>query len=247
MFYKLLALSFGFAPQTGVDHPLLDYFRRQGGDRNFRPVIFGSSVGVFLLFGSLSLPILYLLLSLVIALYLSAGMSWRVHRAREAQIWELVQISPLFPRDILLTTWSAGVGQLIENRLIFFYRLVHGLMLMGLLIVSILFGELAPDQGLMLLVGATLLIIFQPAVEIYFSGMVGLCCATRIRDRAVSSAVAGMTVMIYWTAWVAGVLVITVTNLSHLQAVSLLIFFALLVALPLAIGCAAQYLAEQAL
>lgn len=247
MIAKLLLLSFGFVPQKGQDHPLAGYYRRQADGRNFKPVIVGSSLGAFLLFGSLSLPFLYLLISLVIAIYLSAGTAWRIHSARSAQVWDLVCVSPLAPRDILLTTWLAGVGQLRQTHLLILYRLLHAFILIGILILSILFGEMSPEQGLIAVIGGTLLMIFQPAVEMYFSGMIGLLCANRIRDRAVSVGIAGLTIISYWIVYVAGVLLVAFSDLKHLQAVTLLVFFTLLLIIPLVIGRAAQHMAEKAL
>src|SRR6266496_5537235 len=166
-----------------LGHPLVQHHLRQPVHPYFRFLILIGSGILFLLFGSLSLPILYLFLSLLIFIQLAAGTAERVYHTQQLRIWDLIRVAPVARRDILLSIWAAGVWQLNRIWIVSVYWVLHGLVILGVIIFGLWFGEIPPGHALLVIVSGTLLIALQPLVEIYFSGMVGLLCASLIDDR----------------------------------------------------------------
>ena len=93
----------------------------------------------------------------------------------------------------------------------------------------------------------TLLIALQPLVEIYFSGMVGLLCASLFGDRILSLALAGFFVLCYWAIWIAGILVLSAADLDRLTPTQMAALMSLPLLLPLLVGYGAQRFAEKKL
>jgi hypothetical protein len=234
-------------PALGRQHPLTRYYLRKPPSTHVKQVIFGSSLGLFLLFGGLSLPMLYFLFSLVVLLQLGTGTAHKIQQARADGVADLVNLSLLSHREILLSTWASGIWQLRQSRLMLLYRLSHGLLLIGVLVFSITFGDIPADKGLLVVLGVTTLIALQPYVEMYFSGMIGLLCGAYIHDRFSALAATVVIMLLYWMLWVGAGLLVAVLGLKNLQNAQIALIFALPLLLPAAVGCAAQYLSERAL
>jgi len=225
-------------------HPLVQQHLRQPALRHFRHLIFGSSIGLFMLFGGLSLPILYLLLSLVIFVQLATGTAERVYHAQQVRTWDLIRVTPYSRRDVLLSTWAAGIWQLNRTWTIPLYWVLHGLMILGVIVFGVWLGEIPIGQATAVLLGGTLLIAFQPFVEMYFSGMIGLLCASLFDDRVISLAAAGLVVLCYWSLWIGGILLLTAIDLERLGTVQLAGILMLPLLLPFIVGYMAQRVAE---
>lgn len=227
------------------DHPLTRYHLRKPPPAYVKQVLFGSSLGLFLLFGGLSLPMLYFLCSLVVLLQLATGTTQKYHQTRADGISDLVSLTLLPQRDILLSTWASGIWQLRQTWLMPLYRVSHGVLLIGVLIFTIVLGEVPSDKALLILVGVTLLIAIQPYVEMYFSGMIGLLCATRIRDRYTALTAATLITIVYWALWIAGALLVAVSGIRNLANTQILLIFTVPIVVPIIIGYVAQHLAER--
>jgi hypothetical protein len=159
---------------------------------------------------------------------------------------DLLNLTLLSRREILLSTWASGIWQLRQSWLMPLYRLSHGLMLIGVLVFTITFGEIPADKGLLVVLGVTSLIAFQPYAELYFTGMVGLLCASYIRDRFGALAVTAIIALVYWVLWIGAALLIAFSGLKTLQNSQIALVFALPLLLPTLIGFAAQRLTERA-
>jgi len=247
MFKQILFTHRALPPPLRQSHPLVQHHLRQPALRHFRHLIFGSSIGLFMLFGGLSLPMLYLLLSLVIFVQLATGTAQRVYRAQEVHTWDLIRVTPYSRRDVLLSTWAAGIWQLNRAWTIPLYWVLHGLVILGVIVFGLWLGEIPISQATAVVLGGTLLIAFQPFVEMYFSGMVGLLCASLFDDRALSLAAAGLLVLAYWSLWLGGILLLTAIDLSRLETAQLVGILTLPLLLPSIMGYAAQRIAEKRL
>ena len=230
-----------------LGHPLVQHHLRQPVQPYFRYLILIVSGIMFLLFGGLSLPMLYLFLSLLIFIQLAAGTAERVHRAQEIRTWDLIRVAPFSRRDVLLSTWAAGVWQLNRIWIVSVYWILHGLVILGVIIFGLWFGEIPSNHALLVIVSGTLLIALQPLVEIYFSGMVGLLCASLFDDRTLSLASAGFCALCYWGIWIAGILILSAADLKLLTPTQMGALLSLPLLLPLLVGYGAQRFAEKKL
>ncbi len=225
-------------------NPLVQHHLRQPALRYFRNLMFGSSIGLFALFGGLSLPMLYLLLSLVILLQLAAGTAERVYRAQEVHTWDLMRVAPFSRREVLLSTWAAGIWQLNRTWTVPLYWVLHGLVIMGVMVFGLWLGEIPMRQAGLVLLGGTLLIALQPFIAMYFSGMIGLLCASLFGDRIMSLAIAGLVVLFYWAFWIGGILLLAAADLDEIEAVQIVGIISLPLLIPLGAGYIAQRVAE---
>jgi hypothetical protein len=230
-----------------LGHPLVQHHLRQPVQPYFRFLILIGSGVLFLLFGGLSLPMLYLLLSLLILIQLAAGTAERVYRAQEVHTWDLIRVAPFSRRDILLSMWAAGVWQLNRIWMVSVYWVLHGFVILGVIIFGLWFGEIPSGQALLVIFSGTLFIALQPLVEIYFSGMVGLMCASLFHDRTLSLAVAGFCALCYWSIWIASILLLDAADLKQLSTTQMGALLSLPLLLPLLVGYAAQRYAERKL
>jgi hypothetical protein len=228
-------------------HPLVQHHLRQPALRHFRQLIFGSSIGMFMLFGGLSLPVLYLLLSLVIFIQLAAGTAERVYRAQEVRTWDLIRLTPYSRREVLLSTWAAGIWQLNRTWTIPLYWVLHAFVILGVIVFGLWVGEIPVQQATGVVLGGTLLIAFQPFVEMYFSGMVGLLCASLFDDKLISLAAAGLIVLGYWALWIGGVVLLSAIDLAGFGTAQLVSILLLPLLLPCIVGYVAQRVAERRL
>ncbi len=228
-------------------NPLVQHHLRQPALRYFRNLMFGSSIGLFALFGGLSLPMLYLLLSLVIFIQLAIGTAQRIYHAQEVHTWDLMRVAPFSRREVLLSTWAAGIWQLNRTWTVPLYWVLHALVMLGVMIFGLWMGEIPIEQAGLVLLGGTLLIALQPVIAMYFSGMVGLLCASLFGDRAVSLAVAGLVVLGYWSFCIGGVLLLAAADLDDIEAAQIIGIISLPLLLPLAAGYVAQCIAERKL
>lgn len=194
--------------------------------------------------GGLSLPVLYCLFSLVILLQITLSSGDKVHRERQASTWDLIRSAPFSSRELLLSLWAASVWQLNRTWMMVIYRLLHGAMIIGLMVYSLLFAEIPADLALPILTCGTLLILLQPFAEMYFSGMVGLAGANRLRDRVNAQSLSIGLVLAYWLAYlcmVLGLLMVQQMRLTGSQMIGILLLPLLL---PVALGYAALRVAE---
>lgn len=230
-----------------IEHPLVQHYLRQPVQPYFRYLILIGSGVLFFMFGGLSLPILYLFLSLLIFIQLAAGTAERVYRTQEVHTWDLIRVAPFSRRDVLLSMWAAGVWQLNRIWMVSVYWVLHGLVILGVIIFGLWFGEIPNTHALLVIFSGTLLIALQPLVEIYFSGMVGLLCASLFNDRNLSLALAGFCAICYWAIWVAGILILSAADLKQLSTIQMSAILSLPLLLPLLAGYGAQRFAEKKL
>jgi len=228
-----------------LEHPLVRYYLRKSDSQKLKHVIFGSSIGLFLLFGGLSLPMLYLLLSLIILLQLAVGTVSKIHHQQTVGNWDVLRAAPFSQREILLSAWGAGIHQLRQSRTLFFYHALHGLVIIGALVFLLASGELPTQYWPLILLGCTVLIAFRPFVEMYFSGMIGLLCAGLTRDHVLAITTAVIAVLSYWVLGLGGVFLIITADSKISNAPLILTFLAVMFLLPLGVGYAAQRLAER--
>jgi hypothetical protein len=127
------------------------------------------------------------------------------------------------------------------------YWVLHGLVILGVMVFGLWLGEIPMRQAGLVLVGGTLLIALQPFIAMYFSGMIGLMCASIFGDRAVSLAIAGLVVLCYWGFWIGGILLLAASDLDQIEAVQIVGFISLPLLIPLAMGYSAQLVAERKL
>ncbi len=233
------------SPALRRNYPLTRFYLRKPPSTHVKQLIFGSSLGLFLLFGGLSLPMLYFLFSLITLLQLGTGTVQKVHRLQTDGIADLLNLTLLPRRQMVLSTWAAGIWQVRQTWLMLLYRLSHGFLLIGVLVFTITIGEISADKGMLVVIGITCLIAFQPYAEMYFSGMIGLVCATRIPDHVTALAAAAIITLVYWALWIAGALGIAFFGLKNLSAIQIAAVFALPILLPIAIGALAQRVTER--
>lgn len=227
-------------------HPITQRYLRQSLPVRFQYLLLALAVGAFLLLGGLSLPVLYCLFSLVILLQITLSSGDKVHRERQSATWDLMRTTPFGGQELLLSLWAASVWQLSRTWMMLIYRLLHGAMIVGLMVYSLLFAEIPAEHGLPILASGTLLILLQPFTEMYFSGMVGLAGANRMRDRVNAQSLAVGMVLSYWLAYVSVVLGLLLVQQMRLTAPQIIGIFWLPLLLPVLLGYAALRIAEAA-
>ena len=225
-----------------VDHPIVQRHLRKPFTQRYNYAILCAVLSLFILFGGLSLPLLYFLFSLTVLVLISVGTLDKILLERERYTWDLLRSTPIAPGEILLSLWASSIHQLNRTWIMWIYRFLQGLLVIGVMVFSMWFGEIPSQQWLVLLVCGTLVIVLQPFADMYFSGMVGLLCAHLIPDRLTAQGVAIGAVIAYWLAWLALALVIVLSNMQHLSALHITSVLLLPVALPVGIG----YLAYRA-
>jgi len=226
------------------DHPIVQRNLRKPLMQNINPVIFGTTFVLFLLFGGLGLPLLYLLFSLVVLVQLAAGTVGKIYDERERFTWDLIRVAPFSRRAVLLCTWAAGLWQMNSTWLMPFYRVTQGMVIVGMLVLGLWLGHIPAHLSLAFLVGSTLLITLQPIVDTYFGGMVGLLAANVVRERMGAQLAAMTVVMLYWGTWIALISVLVFSDLNDLTSLHLGAIFGFCLLLPLTLGYGALRLAE---
>ena len=218
------------------DHPLVRPYLRKPLALRFGVFIVLSAVLLFLLFGSLSLPMLYFLFSFVVLLHIAVNTGDKIHVAREAFTWDLLHLTPFSRREVLLSLWAASLWQISLTWIMLFYRLLHGVVMVGVIVFSLILTEIPVGQWFLILLGGTLVLIFQPFADMFYSGMVGLFSAKLTHDRITAQGMAVGGVIVYWLAWLGltGVIVLSVTGTLSLEQILLLLLIPL--ALPLSLG-----------
>jgi hypothetical protein len=225
-------------------HPLVQRYLQGAGMNLYKPFIFGSSLILLLLFGGFGLPMLYFLLSLVLLVHLAAGTAYRIHHAREAGQWDLIRATPLSRREVLLSTWAAGVWQLRATWLLPLYRLLQAMILIGVLVLRLWVTEVPTNQATVLVLAVAVLIALKPSLDLYFSGMVGLMCAQLLPRSALAALFAGAAALLYWSAWLGGGLYAMTARPETLSFQNMSMILLALMVLPLVFGAVAQHTAE---
>ncbi len=219
-----------------ADHPIVQRHLRKPFTQRYNYAILGAVLSLFILFGGLSLPLLYFLFSLTVLLLVAVGTLDKILAERESFTWDLLRSAPFAPGEILLSTWASSIHQLNRTWIMWIYRVLQGLLVIGLMVFSVWFGEVPAQYWLVLLVGGTLVIILQPYADMYYSGMIGLLCAHLIRDRLTAQGVAVGAVIAYWVAWLGLALLIVLSNMQQIGALHIAAVLMLPVVLPIVVG-----------
>ncbi len=228
------------------NHPVVQRYLRQPVHVRFQLILLGLTVSVFLLLGGLSLPVLYCVFSLVILVQITVSTSDKLYHERQSATWDLIRLTPFSARELLLSMWAASLWQLNRTWMMMMYRLLHGAIIIGAMVYNLMFAEIAPSDALPILLSGTLLIVLQPFTEMYFSGMVGLAGANRLRDRANAQGLAITLVLVYWLAYIGTILGLLLVQNMHLTGTQMVSVFLLPVLLPLMLGYFALRMAESA-
>jgi hypothetical protein len=219
-----------------ADHPIVQRYLRQPLLVRFNLLILTVVIGLFLLFGGLSLPMLYFLFSLVVLLQVALATADKVYSERAGSTWDLVRTAPFTPTEILLSLWIASIRQLNRTWMMLLYRLLQGMLVIGMLVFGLWYAEIPGQSWLLLLICGTFVIVAQPFAEMYYSGMIGLLCASLTRDRLNAHSFAVGAVLVYWLSWIALVLFIMMSNLNQLVFAHILAALMIPLLLPLILG-----------
>jgi hypothetical protein len=225
-------------------HPIIKRYLRQQVLNRFYTLVLLVAVALFLLLGGLSLPVLYCLFSLMILLHITVSTTDKIYAERESYTWELMRVTPLTSRELLLSVWAASVWQLNRTWMMIAYRVSHALIIVGVIVFSLLFADLPTEHWLPVLVSGTLVIVLQPYTEMYFSGMIAIAGASRLRDRGNALGLAVTATTLYWLIYVGLILGMFVVYGFELSAVQLLLIFFLPMVISMMLGFFAQRLAE---
>ncbi len=217
------------------DHPIVQRHLRKPLLGGINQVIFGTTFVLFLLFGGLSLPMMYFLFSLIVLVQLAAGTVGKIHDERERRTWDLIRVAPFSRREVLLSTWAASLWQLNRTWLMPFYRLMQGIIIIGLMVFGLWLGNIPERLSLDVLVGGTLLIALQPFVDMYFGGMAG-------RTNAQAAAIG--LVLLYWGMWIALTSALVFADFNHLTTLHIVTIIGLCLLLPVTLGYGAFRLAQ---
>jgi hypothetical protein len=220
------------------DHPIVRRHLRKPLLGGLNQMIFGGTFSLFLLFGGLSLPMMYLLFSLIVLVQLAAGTAGKIYDERERHTWDLIRAAPFSRREVLLCTWAAGIWQIDRTWVMPFYRLLQAIVVVGLLVFGLM-GDIPAHLSLPLLAGGTLLITLQPLVDMYFGGMVGLLTANVIQGRAIAQAAAVCVTLVYWGAWIALSAAVVFSDLTQLTLAQVFLVVSFPLLLPTIVGYAA--------
>lgn len=207
-------------------HPLVQLYLGRPSKDGLRYAVFGSAVGLFLFFGSLSLPLLFLFLWLAILVQQAALAAGRIHEARDHQTWELLLATPIPRRDLLLATWAGNYWRLNGSWVMHVYRLLQALAVIGVMVYSLWLAEFPAQQAAVLLLAGLAAILLQPMSESYFSGMVGLACAIWSRQPVSALGAAVLGALLYWCACVGLIILLLFANTGGIglgQAVAALL------------------------
>ena len=229
------------------DHPVVERYLRYPQPGRFQVLVFGFTLGLFVLLGGLSLPALYAMFSLILLLQMTVSTVDKIHRERQAFTWDLVRLTPFSPRELLLSLWAASLWQLQRTWMMRIYQLLHAVVIIGVMVHTIVFSGPTLNQALLLLVLGTFFIVFQPYIVMYFSGMLSLAVANRVREHSSAQGFAIGAVSLYWLAFVVSSLSfilyedlrLTSGQLANIVLVPLLI--------PFLLGRFALYMAESSL
>lgn len=224
---------------TRPDHPIVQRYLRKPFTQRYNYAILGGVISLFLLFGGLSLPLLYFLFSLTVLLHISVGTADKIQTERECFTWDLVRAAPFSRSEVLLSIWASSVHQLHRTWLMWIYRLLQGLIVVGLIVFALWFGEIPAQEWLVVLVGGTLVILVQPYADMYYSGMVGLLSAHLVHDRLTAQGVATGAVIAYWLAWIGLALLILLSNMTRVTGAQIMLVLLLPLLLPLVVGYSA--------
>ncbi|MBI5666939.1 MAG: hypothetical protein HZC41_02955 [Chloroflexi bacterium] len=226
-------------------HPLVRHALHRRASGELRYVVFGSAVGLFMLFGGLSLPILYLFLWLAILVQQALVMAGRLHEAQVKQVWPVLRVTPFSARELLLTTWAGSFWQLNQSWVMGLYRLLQGMAVIGLMVFGLWFADFPVEHAALVLVAGLAAIAFQPLAETYLSGMIGLLCAGLLRRQVGALALAVLLVLVYWCACFGIVAWAVFGDTDGLSLAQLLTALILPSLLPLALGYGTLRLAER--
>jgi hypothetical protein len=227
------------------DHPIVQRHLRKPLLGGINQVIFGTTFVLFLLFGGLSLPMMYFLFSLIVLVQLAAGTVGKIHDERERRTWDLLCVAPFARREVLLSTWAASLWQLNRTWLMLFYRLMQGIIIIGLMVFGLWLGNIPERLSLTVLVGGTLLIAVQPFVDMYFGGMVGLLTANLIAGRGSAQAAAIGMVLLYWGLWIVLTSALVLADFNDLTVLHIATVISLCLLLPVTLGYGAFRLAQE--
>lgn len=238
------AMSYFRSGPFSRTHPIIRRYLRHQILNRFYYLVLLMAVGLFLLLGGLSVPVLYCLFSLIVLLHISVSTTDKIYTERESFTWELMRVTPLTSRELLLSLWAASVWQLNRTWMMIAYRVSHAMIVVGLIVFSLLFADLPTEHWLPVLVSGTLVIVLQPYCEMYFSGMIAIAGASRLQERSSALGLAITATTTYWLIYIGLVLGMFVVYGFELTAPQLLLIFFLPTFVPVILGFFALRLAE---
>jgi hypothetical protein len=230
---------------TRADHPIVQRHLRKPFTNRYNYAILGAVLSLFILFGGLSLPLLYLLFSLTVLLHISVATADKIQSERESFTWDLLRSAPFTPGEILLSTWASSLFQLNRTWIMWIYRVLQGLLVIGLMVFGVWFGGIPSQHWLIVLLCGTLVIFLQPFADMYFSGMVGLLSAHLLPDRVTAQGVAIGTVVLYWLVWLGMILLMLLSDMERVTGVQVTFVLLMPLILPACIGYAAYRIARK--
>jgi len=239
-----MPVSIVFPQWLRRSHPIVQRYLRQPSQPYFQLLVFLIALGVFLMLGGLSLPVLYFLFSLLILIQIATSSASKIYRERRDATWDLMRLAPLSSRELLLSMWAASLWQLNRTWMMIVYRLLHAVMTIGVIIFNLVFTEFPTDHTLAILFSGTILIVVQPFAEMYFSGMVGLAGANRLSDQSSTQGLVIAIVIVYWISYTAIIFALLLVQQNQPTTPQLLSIFVLPILLPLLLGGIAQCIAE---
>jgi hypothetical protein len=229
------------------DHPVVERYLRRPQSSRFQILVYFFTFGLFFLLGGLSLPVLYALFSLVMLLQMTTSTVDKLHHERQAYTWDLVRLTPFSGRELLLSLWAASLWQLQRTWMMLIYQLLHGVVIIGIMVHTLVFTNPTTNQALFLLVMGTFFIVFQPYVVMYFSGMLSLAIANRVQERSSAQGFAISITVLYWLAYVGSSLVFIVFEDLRLTGGQLANVLLIPLLIPVCLGWFALHITESSL
>lgn len=230
---------------TRRDHPVVRQYLRRPPALRFGFLIVFSAVMLFLMFGGLSLPMLYFLFSLIVLLHIAINTGDKIHLAREGFTWDLLRSTPFTQREVLLSLWAASFWQINRTWIMFFYRVLHGVLVIGVIVYSLLFADIPLTHWFLVLFTGTLVITVQPFADMYYSGMVGLLSASLTHDRMTGQGLAVGGVLVYWVLWLTLSGLVLWSSTGNLELIHVLLLLTIPLILPLMIGYTSLHITER--
>jgi hypothetical protein len=237
------------SPQLSIswlrrDHPIVERYLRRPQPRRLQALIAACASVTVLLFGSLGLPVIYLMFSLLLLAQMTVS---TVEKAHEAATWDLIRLTPFARRELLLSLWAASLWQLQRTWIMRIYQLLHAMVMIGVLVNSIVSNQFRPETALALVLVITLFIAVQPYAAMYFSGMTSLAIANRLRQRENAQGLALGLMLVYWLASVGSVLAFIYPYSNGLPGGRLNQLLLVPLLMPLILGWCALLLAKRSL
>lgn len=182
-------------------HPIVRHYRSRPGIMWLRQIMFAGVIILFFLLGGLSLPVLYFAFSLMTITYNAASTAHKLHNARQQHTWDLLRVTPISRRELLLSTWAGTVWQLQDTWMLPFYLVLQVLAVLGVVVYGLWFDVIPLTYWAWWVTGGLLVILLQPLADMFYGGMIGVLSAGITRDRSSAQGLALCAAFMYWAAW----------------------------------------------